>query len=221
MIRNLIIFFFGATLLISCKKEEVINTEEKLPIDAKGFFIYNNSTVLHYEGDSIVYNDFDNTKDSIHFFYKDSIIGIDSFGTSISYQFERFISYDSISYTFLNDYTITINSAGIILTQNFENDYILPEKITKLSRWNGNQFKQAEEQIYLVKTLENLNYLSAMRDLVKVNKKEEINLIREDLEENEFVSELGLIFAYKKGVDKDIVTGNIKSGSIVTLVYKP
>ncbi len=191
------------------------------PLLAEDFFTFNNSEVFIYEGDSIVYNDFDNTVDTIHFFYKDSIQSIDTVQTQIVYQFERMISYDGASYQYLHNYNINRSVQGVLRYGNLSNRYILPPKFYLRTNWDGNQFQSTVEQKFIIDSLANVDFAGGFRVMVQVQQRNDVNLIEEIKETEQYVEDYGLLYLYHKNVRKDINTGNIKSGSIVTLALKP
>ena len=49
----------------------------------------------------------------------------------------------------------------------------------------------------------------------------DFNLIAEDKRIEKYAEGLGIVYSYHKKISKDLVTGEIKSGSIVTLVHNP
>lgn len=186
------------------------------------FFNYSNSTVLYFTGDSITYNDFTNQRDSIRFFYIDSLIGIDTNNLEIKYNFNRFITYpNQIGYTYLTNYSITRTSNGILLLEDLKQNFILPNLFDYNSTWNGHQYQSTDELIYRIQSISNENYLGENRNIVHVLMNNDFNLIAEDKRVENYAEGLGITYSYHKNISKDLVTGEIKSGSIVTLVHNP
>jgi hypothetical protein len=208
-----------ALLFSACKKDE--KSLMAPPWVAESFFNYNKSDVFIYKGDSIIYNDFDNSVDTIHFFYKDSVQSIDTVQTQLVYQFERMISYDGISYQYLNNYSINRSIQGVLRYGNLSNRYILPPKFYLNSTWDGNQFQSTVEQMFLIDSIATIDYSGGLRDMVNVLQVEEQNLIDEVKETEQYVEDFGMTYQYRKRLRKDINTGQIKSGSIVILALKP
>lgn len=188
---------------------------------AEDFIHYTEGTSLRYEGDSILYNDFNNSIDTVHFFYTDSLVRIDTVGEQLVYQFERFISYDGAAYQYQNNYSYNRSNQGVIRYENVSNHYILPPKFYLNSTWNGHQFQSTVVQEYTIDSMATLDFAGGFREMVRIKQIEEINLIEEEIQNEQYIEDYGLLYHYRKSVRKDINTGNIKSGSIVTLALKP
>jgi hypothetical protein len=205
--------------VISCKDDRPGDTT--LATNSDEFFNYYLNSKIMYMGDSIIYNDFINNIDTIEFMYKDSVLDIDTIGDQIVYRFERFISYDDVKYTYLKNYTISKSkSIGILKNEELRNNYLLPYLFTKDSRWNGNQYQTGLYQEYYIDSLGTVNFANGIRKKVKVIQLDKKNLIEEYKTEEHYVQGIGISYGYYKSVKKDISSGEIKSGSIVTLAHK-
>lgn len=216
---RLVFAVFGILILQACK-----DTNESSPSPASyasSYFNFSANTLLYYEGDSIIFNDFNNSIDTVHFFYKDSLLAIDSTAKQTNYLFERYVSYDEFQYSYLKTYSLLVNTDGVIRNEDLVNTYLLPFIFSRDSKWNGNQYKLAEEQVFSLDSMDQIEMAGASRKIIKVKQMEEENLIREDQEFEYYVQGLGMSRRYSKNVDKELVTKKIKSGSIVNLVLKP
>jgi hypothetical protein len=216
---GMLISLLGILTLNACKND---NESQLSPASyASSYFNFTANTILYYEGDSIIFNDFNNSIDTVHFYYKDSLHTIDSLQNQTHYEFERYVSYDELSYTYLKTYSIIINSDGVVRNEDLASTYLLPFIFSRDSKWNGNQYKSAEELVFSIDSMDNIELAGATRRILKVKQIEEENLIREDNEIEYYVQGLGMSRRYSKNVDKELVTKKIKSGSIVNLVLKP
>lgn len=209
-------------LLTGCKKDsnESMNPNPT-SYNANDFFFYQKKDVLNYRGDSIVYNNFSGSIDTNIFYYKDSLINVDTTNEVIHYEFERYYAKENKAFSYLKSYSIYKSVMGIIESVNLKSMYLLPGNCTKSSTWNYNQYNDMEYQECSIINVEQNMYASAIRNLLTVKQLDEVNLIREDKAEMKFASGIGKIYEYKRGVDKDISNGQIKSGTILTLVYIP
>ncbi len=212
--------FFSTTILVfACKDNSVGDTTPANNSDI--YFNYSLNTTLLYKGDSIIYNDFNNSVDTIEFRYKDSVVGIDTIGNQTVYQFERFISYDDIEYRYLKSYSLNKSkSVGILKNEDLRNNYLLPYLFTKDSKWNGNQYQLGIYLEYYIDSLGTVVYANGSRKKVKVIQLDEKNLIEEYKTEEHYVEGIGTVYGYYKSINKDISTGETKSGSIVILAHE-
>lgn len=186
------------------------------------FFNYTNASVLYFTGDSITYNDFTHQRDSIRFFYIDSLVDIDTTQLEIKYMFDRYITYpNQTGYTYFSNYSITRMSAGVLMMEDLKQNFILPNVFDNNSTWNGHQYQSADELIYRIQSISNENYLGGNRKIIQVLMNNDFNLIAEDKRIEKYAEGLGIVYSYHKKISKDLVTGEIKSGSIVTLVHNP
>lgn len=213
------LFFTAIILVVACKDNSVSDTTPANNSDI--YFNYSLNTILLYKGDSISYNDFNNRVDSIEFSYKDSVVGIDTIGDQTVYQFERFISYNDVEYKYLKNYSINKSkSVGILKNEDLKNNYLLPYLFTKDSKWNGNQYQLGIYQEYYIDSLGTVIYANGSRKKVKVIQLDKKNLIEEYKTEEHYVEGIGMTYGYYKSINKDISTGEIKSGSIVILAQE-
>lgn len=211
----------GSLILIILSSCEEKKTVYPLFSDTT-FFTYHNNTVLHFTGDSIVYNDFTHLRDSIRFFYIDSLVAIDTTVDGLHFFFNRYINYpNQVGYTYLKNYSILQKPFGVLLYEDLNQNFILPKQFDRNSYWNGNQYQSADEQLYSILNITNENFAGGYRTLLEVEMKDEYNLIAEDKLSMNYAEGLGIIKLYHKNISKDIVTGAIKSGSILNLVYNP
>lgn len=216
--RKIYYILFLAIVFTACKKESDVSMQTAL--QASSYFNYAPHTVLLYEGDSIVYNDFDNTVDSIRFYYKDSLVSVDSLDGQITFLLERYYSNNEVVYHYQKNYTITLQAQGIVKTEDLHTRFLLPFSFNKDSKWNGNQYQAGEPQEYFIENISTIQYAGGMRSVLEVQQMNEKNLIREDLRQEHYLERIGLKYLYYKGVNKNISTGNITSGSIVILNHK-
>jgi hypothetical protein len=209
----------GMFVMNACKD---INESSPVPgMYASSYFSFAPNTVLKYDGDSIIFNDFNNSIDTVEFYYTDSLIQIETIDNQIIYQFDRYLSYDGLEYVYLKSYSLNNHTNGVIRTEDLSNNYLLPYLFSKDSKWNGNQYQLGSEIEYSIDSMATIDLLGAQRKLLKVKQVDEENLIREDKVLEYYTQGLGMSRRYSKNVDKELVTKKIKSGSIVNLVLKP
>lgn len=216
--RKVYYILFLAIVFTACKKESEVSIQTAL--QASSYFNYAPHAVLLYEGDSIVYNDFDNSVDTLRFYYKDSLVGIDSLDTEIAFQFERSHSNNGLEYQYLKNYTINLQPQGIVRTEDLHTRFLLPFSFNKDSKWNGNQYQTGDPEEYFIENISTIEYAGGMRSMLEVQQMNEKNLIREDVRQEYYLEGIGLKYLYSKGVNKNISTGNISSGNIVILNHK-
>ncbi len=191
-------------------------------VSANTFFDFQEKASLFYIGDSIIFDDFTNTVDTISFQYKDSLVAIDTVGEQIAYQFERSIGYPPLfNFQYLKNYTITKGKIGIIRVEDLSNKFILPLTFEAGNRWNGNQYQLGDEEIYTLMSLKDSIVNGSNRKIAEVLQQNDINLVEENITKEKYAEGKGMIYTFRKHVSKDISTGIIKSGSIVNLAYKP
>ena len=218
-ILNLSLLYLLLLFVIACKDNSVGDLAPANNADK--YFSYALNSTLHYQGDSIIYNDFNNSVDTVKFMYKDSLLSIDSLGEQTVYQFERFISYDEVEYKYLKNYSLNKSkSVGIVKNEELRNNYLLPYVFTKDSKWNGNQYQLGIYQEYYIDSIGTVNYANGNRTKVKVIQLDEKNLIEEYKTEEHYAEGIGMVYGYYKSITKDISSGEIKSGSIVILAHK-
>lgn len=220
--KKISLIIIAAIFFIGCEKDanDSMNPNQT-SYNANDFFFYQLNDVLNYRGDSIVYNNFSGSIDTSIFYYKDSLINIDTANEVIHYEFERYYAKENKAFSYLKNYSIYKSAMGIIESVNLKSMFLLPGNCTKSSTWNYNQYNDLEYQECSIRIAEQKVYETALRNLLTVKQLDEVNLIREDKAEMQFASGIGKIYEYKRGVDKDISTGQIKSGTILTLVYIP
>lgn len=217
--KNILFLVISLSFIISCKKEE--KSYLAAPTYAREFFDYPINTTLRYSGDSIIYNDFSGSTDTVEFEYIDSLVQIDSVANQIVYQFTRYITYDGSTFQYLKNYNINKSINGIIRNEDLTNNFILPYQFVQTSKWNGNQYQIGIYQEYVADTLETIEYNGGQRKRVSVTQLNEENLIDELKIKEQYVVNYGMVYQYQKQIRKDINTGEIKSGSIVILALKP
>lgn len=218
-IKNVLYLLIALSVLVSCKKEE--KSYLQAPTYAREFFDYAMKTSLNYVGDSIIYNDFSGSIDTVKFVYVDSLVQIDTVANQIIYQFNRYISYAGSTLQYLKNYSINKSINGIIRTEDLVNNFILPYQFVQTSKWNGNQYQIGIYQEYTADSVGKIEYGAAQRKQVKVTQLNETNLLEELKIEEKYVERYGMVYQYQKSIRKDISTGEIKSGSIVILALKP
>lgn len=217
-IKAIVILCGFSVLYFSCEEKQ----EEYPLLSVHSFINYSENTVLHYTGDSIIYNSFTQQRDSVHFEYKDTLVSVDTVGEQLAYQFERYLKHPTSSeYLYQKNYTLSKNSAGVIRVMDMHNDYILPAQIGIYSKWNGNKYQLGEEQVYSILSISEELINNSSKKVLSILRKKESNLIAEEASEEKYAESVGLLYKYDKNVTLDINSGEIKSGSIVILAFKP
>jgi hypothetical protein len=205
-----ITLILSITLIISCKKDKA------LPPDL-GYNYYPTSVgwYIEYEIDSIVYNDFTNNIDTIHYFLKEVIESeFENASDSVLFRIERFKRNNITDEWGISDVWFVIkNNNSIIRTEENIRYVKMIFPVKNGARWNGNTYNTFQEQIYeYIKKDETFKFDNLSFDsTVTVKQLENINLIEKQESKEVYARNIGLI--YKEIIDlKTEVNGTIKSG---------
>lgn len=213
-----ITLIFPFAFILSCKKDLA------LPPDL-GYNYYPTTVgwYIEYEIDSIVYNDFTNSIDTIHYFLKEVIESeFENASDSISFRIERFKKNNITDEWIISDVWFGTRNKRYIIRSEENIPYVkMIFPVKNGARWNGNTYNTLQEQIYeYIKKDESfqINNLS-FDSTVTIKQLENINLIEKQESKEVYARNIGLI--YKEIIDlKTEVNGTIKRGYIYTQKIK-
>nr|WP_294898842.1 hypothetical protein [uncultured Pedobacter sp.] len=211
------IFFlmaFCSLVWCSCTKEN-----NARPVDLQTeFYPLKVGSVYVYDVDSTAYSNFTGGNVNYKFQLKDSVADtfLDLTGQTV-YRIERYRK-NSTSSNWVIQQVYSRNKtlrAGeeFINNQRFVRIVFPPIQGTF---WNGNSKNTLGDQQYIIEdgilplTVNNLSFDST----VTVKEIDEFNLIREDLVNDTYAKNVGLVQKTVKAVDKDISSGTITNGSV-------
>ncbi len=205
------ILWLGCLLLLACNKLE------NAPKPAMGFnyFPLKESHVVIYNVDSTVYSDFNNSITNYLFQLKDTVTNkfTDSRGNE-TYRIERYKKTATQDWFFQKLITrkiINYRAEEVIDNKTYVR-LVFP--ITLQSNWNGNLYNDLEEWRHEVKELDVPLTIGTNRldSTISIQQYSEINLIREDIYDETYAKNIGLVIKEVKAIDKDINTGRTKRG---------
>ena len=208
------IILFGVFFLTQCKKEA------KAPIDLKkGYFPLKLNSVIIYDVDSTIYDDFSSQKTQYLFELKDIAVSeIPETAGRKTFLFERYKRKNNEEWIFQRAFTrtlIDLRGEEFLDNQRFVRLIFPPEKD---KRWNGNTYNNIGYQEYFftdANISQTINSI-AFDSTVIIKQIDEFNAIREDYASETYANHIGLVKREIKGITKDFFTGEIKKG----LIYK-
>jgi len=201
----------GIALLFSCSKSE------NLPKPNMGLNYYPlkvNSVVI-YNVDSTVYNNFNNSITNYLFKLKDTVTNTftDAQGNE-AYRIERYKKTGTQDWVFQKVITrkIISNRAEEFIDNKRYVRLVFPQ--TLQSTWNGNLYNDLGEWRHEVKDLDVPLTIGTKQldSTIAIHQYNEVNLIREDIYDETYARNIGLVFKEVKAVDKNISSGVITRG---------
>lgn len=214
--KKIILFFIFISAFLSCKKDKTESPEDF----GYSYFPLSLHQTWLYSADSIIYNNFTQQRDSIHFFLKDSIVKIDTGDAGkISYKLNRYKrSTDSADWRYESSMSIFLSQNNIIITENNNSFVKLVFPVLKDKQWNGNAYNGDEEQDYFYKEVDvpqTTNNKTFPHSLLIIQQDEE-NRIEEKFSSEIYSKNIGLIAKEVRNLEKDFSTGVITKGFIYT-----
>jgi hypothetical protein len=148
------VLFFSGFFILACE-EQTYEVPERDDTPFYNYFPLFDTVSYIYQGDSIIYDDFTNTVDTINYFLKDVAKGtyVDG-GGRLNYKMHRYYrSNDEASWT-----PLFVWSA--VLDENYAQKLIDNKRVARLSfpvkkdkSWNGNHFNASNTQNYTYKSV--------------------------------------------------------------------
>lgn len=217
------IFLFVAVLSMLCS---ACTKENNAPATDFHYNLYplKVGSVIIYNADSTAYSNFTNTSVNYKFEIKDSVTNtFNDLTGQTHYRLERYKRI-SPSTIWVFQQVFTRNT-----TTRAAEEFINNERFIRLvfppvagASWNGNSKNVLGEQEYSIAnniepfTINTLTFDST----IVVKEIDEFNLIREDLVNSTYATNVGLIQKEITAVDKNISTGKITNGLIYSLKIK-
>lgn len=210
--RLIIPFGFIISVFFSqCKKNETLPPQNL----KKEYFPLKLSSVITYDVDSTVYDDFTNQVTAYKFELKDTVIAVFSDGPDRNtIRIERYKRIPGGGFNFQKVFTrtlIDLRAEEFIDNQRFVSMIFPPEEN---KTWNGNTYNNLGKQEFrFLETDIALNINSINFDsTATILQKQENNLIREDLVTEVYAKNTGLVKKEIRALDKNINTGVILKG---------
>ena len=202
----------GLTAVVfSCNKTE--NAPQ--PEMAFNYFPLKINSEVIYNVDSTVYNNFNNSTINYLFQLKDIVTNkfIDAQGDEV-YRLERYKKTTAQDWSFQKVITRKIinNRAEEFIDNKRYVRLVFPQN--QQSTWNGNLYNDLGAWKHEIKDL-NVPLTIGVNKLdstIAISQYNEVNLIREDIYNETYAKNIGLVIKEVKAVDKNISTGNITRG---------
>lgn len=197
--------------IFSCNKFENMPK----PDMALNYFPLKVGSVIVYNVDSTVYSDFNNSTTNYLFQLKDSITNkfTDLQGNE-AYRIERYKKTATRDWFFQKIIARKINN-------NRAEEFIDNRRYVRLvfpptpqSTWNGNLYNDLEEWRHEITAIDEPLTIGTnqLDSTISISQYNENNLIREDIYNETYAKNIGLVIKQVKAIDKDISTGRTKRG---------
>lgn len=201
------------TLLFSCNKFE------SQPAVEMGFnyFPLKIGATISYNVDSTAYNDFNNSTTNYSFKIKDSTAQrYFAANGDTTYRIERYKKIGNGNWAFQKTIArrIVQNRAEEVLDNMTFVRLIFPINIERT--WNGNAYNTLEPWLHEITELDApfTTGNKILQETLTVNQNYENNLIREDIYQETYAKNIGMVDKQVRAIDKDISTGRIKRGYV-------
>lgn len=201
----------GIAIIFSCNKFENM---PKTDLNFNYFPLKVNHVVI-YNVDSTVYSDFNNSTTNYLFQLKDTVTNnfTDIQGNE-TYRIERYKKTATQDWLFQKLITRKIynNRAEEFIDNKRYVRLVFPP--TLQSTWNGNLYNDLGEWRHEVKELDAPLTIGSnqLDSTIAINQYNEVNLIREDIYDETYAKNIGLVIKEVKAIDKDISTGRTRRG---------
>ena len=208
---KLIVGLSCCLLLLACDKSENM----PMPDLNSGYFPLKLNSEVIYDVDSTVYSDFNNSTTNFTFQLKDIVTNkfTDIQGDE-AYRIERYKKTATQDWFFQKVITrkITKNRAEEFIDNKRYVRLVFPT--TLQATWNGNLYNDLGEWQHEVKELDVPLTIGGnqLDSTISINQYKEINLIREDIYDETYAKNIGLVIKEVKAIDKNISTGKITRG---------
>lgn len=206
-------FYIAVILLFASCKQETVKPDDL----GKAYFPLRLKSMVSYNVDSTVYNDFNNTITTYQFKIKDTVVGLftDLEGKA-AYKIERYKKTGTNPWVFQK--VVSRNELNNRAEEFIDNRryvrLVFPPQLQR--KWNGNLYNDMPAWNYTITSLDaplriGINNLDSTLAISQYN---EVNLIREDIYSETYAKHIGLVIKEVRAIDKDITTGKIKKGTI-------
>lgn len=209
--RFYLVILLGCLGILGCNKSE----NAPRPDMALNYFPLEEGRVVIYNVDSTVYNNFNNTITNYLFQLKDTVTNkfTDAQGNE-TYRLERYKKTATQDWFFQKVITRKIinNRAEEFIDNKRYVRLVFPP--TLQSTWNGNVYNDLGEWRHEVKELDVPLTIGThqLDSTISIHQYNEVNLIREDIYDETYAKNIGLVVKEVKAVDKNISTGVITKG---------
>ncbi|MGV3547077.1 MAG: hypothetical protein ACO1N4_08445 [Pedobacter sp.] len=209
--RFYLVILLGCLGVLGCNKSE----NAPRPDMALNYFPLEEGRVVIYNVDSTVYNNFNNTITNYLFQLKDTVTNkfTDAQGNE-TYRLERYKKTATQDWFFQKVITRKIinNRAEEFIDNKRYVRLVFPP--TLQSTWNGNVYNDLGEWRHEVKELDVPLTIGThqLDSTISIHQYNEVNLIREDIYDETYAKNIGLVVKEVKAVDKNISTGVITKG---------
>ena len=220
--KKLILSAIGIALLLfisSCKKEDDSSTV--IPEDlTQQYFPVDSGLIRYYEVDSVFWDSFTQTRDTIHYSLKEVIAGtfIDNQGR-LAQRIERFKQAQGGNWIIYKVWSSHRNGQR---AEKVEDNIRLVKLVFAVSnevRWNGNVYNTLSPRAYeyiAVNTpgsISNLNFAETIR----VQEDDEpANLLNDYYAEERYARNVGMYYRIISDIEFDFISGDTTSGYIYT-----
>lgn len=206
--RNLIFISIAALLFFACSKEK----EEVVPLDIGHNYaglILGNYVV--YDVDSLYYDDFAGTVDTFQFQIREEVAELYmDLENDEAFKINRYRKdHDTLSWYLQDVWNAKITSTNYQKVEENIRFVKLIFPVREGSNWNGNAMNNYPEERYNYVTIDQAEIIggNSLAQVLTVSQFEEINLIQQQLFEEKFAVDVGLV--YKKSMD--LVRDNLSS----------
>lgn len=209
--RFYLLLLLGCLGVLGCNKSE----NAPKPDMALNYFPLKEAHVVIYNVDSTVYNNFNNTITNYLFQLKDTVTNkfTDAQGNE-TYRLERYKKTATQDWFFQKVITrkIVNNRAEEFIDNKRYVRLVFPPSLQ--STWNGNVYNDLGEWRHEVKDLDVPLTIGThqLDSTISIHQCNEVNLIREDIYDETYAKNIGLVVKEVKAVDKNISTGVITKG---------
>lgn len=209
--RFYLVILLGCLGVLGCNKSENVPR----PDMALNYFPLEEGRVVIYNVDSTVYNNFNNTITNYLFQLKDTVTNkfTDAQGNE-TYRLERYKKTATQDWFFQKVITRKIinNRAEEFIDNKRYVRLVFPP--TLQSTWNGNVYNDLGDWRHEVKDLDVPLKIGThqLDSTISIHQYNEVNLIREDIYDETYAKNIGLVVKEVKAVDKNISTGVITKG---------
>ncbi|NLF42069.1 MAG: hypothetical protein GX587_05180 [Bacteroidales bacterium] len=204
--------------LASCSDESYLE-----PIDmGYGYYPLSEGNYIVYQVDSIYYDDFANTSDTLQYQLLE-LIGapfIDMQGDT-AYPIERYQrALSSLPWLYTETWTVSKNKRTIQRVEDNIRYIKMVFPIKKSNRWNGNAYNQLEELSYQFDKINEPASFSGVQfdNTITVVQNNLITLISQDIQHEVYAKNIGLVSKTYIALEMD-VDGTIRSGLNYSYTY--
>jgi len=213
MKRKDIFLILLSMVFIACSK-----TDEDNPVLTYDYFPLEAGNYIEYKVIEYTYDDFNNTVDTNEYFLKEKVDSVANVVEGVSiFQLKRYTMAidDSTETWILKDvWTTERSSQHAIRTEENVKFVNLSFPLQRNKSWDGNARNDSSAQSYVVLDFELRNEIgsTSFAQTTRVNKRNDVNLVKENFAEDIFARGVGLVYRIKRDLilnpaDTSIVSG--------------